>query len=133
VKTMADKKNHEERLERLMNQLAESELGLSDEAILAETNEAGDDPKQEAERTRLVLRQASRALDSVTNRLSNLGHTINSNDWRPGQWGYHNNCLNCGSSVTFTTATGEVQGEALDGLCPESEQYTIRRREASRK
>ena len=37
---MADKKTHDERLERLMNQLAESVLGLSDEAILAETSEA---------------------------------------------------------------------------------------------
>jgi hypothetical protein len=129
---MPDKKNHDERLERLMNQLAESVLGLSDEAILAETSEAGADPEQEAEGTRLVLRQASKAFDNVNNRLSNLGHAINSNDWRRGQWGYHNNCLNCGSSVSFTTATGEMQGEALDGLCLESDQYTIRRREASR-
>jgi hypothetical protein len=118
---MADKTNHDERLERLMNQLAESVLGLSDEAILAEANEAGADPQREAERTRLVLRQASKVLDDVNNRLSNLGHTINSNDWRRGQRGYHNNCLNCGSSVSFTTATGEMQGEALDGLCPETQ------------
>ena len=131
MRNMADKKHHDERLERLMNQLAESVLGLSDEAILAEANEAGADP-EEAERTRLVLRQASKAFDNVNNRLSSLGHAINSNDWRRGQWGYHNNCLNCGSSVSFTTATGEMQGEALDGLCPESDQYTIRRREASR-
>jgi len=130
---MADNKNHDERLERLMNQLAESVLGLSDEAIFAETSEAGADPQREAERTRLVLRQASKALDNVNNRLSNLGHTINLNAWQRGQWGYHNNCLNCGSSVSFTTATGEMQGEALDELCPETDQYTICRREASRK
>ena len=115
-----------------MNQLAESVLGLSDEVILAETNEAGADPEQEAERTRLVLRQASKTFDNVNNRLSNLGHAINSNDWRRGQWGYYNNFLNCGSSVSFTTATGEMQGAALDGLCPESDQYLVRRREASR-
>jgi hypothetical protein len=130
---MADKKNHGERLERLMNQLAESVLGLSDEAVFAEATEAGADPKEEAERTHLVLRQASKAFNNVHNRLSNLGHALNSNDWRRGQWGYHNNCLNCDSSVSFTTATGEMQGEALDGVCPESDQYTIRRREASRK
>jgi hypothetical protein len=58
---MADKKNHDERLERLMNQLAESMLGLSDEAIVAETIEAGGDTEQEAECTRLVLRQASKS------------------------------------------------------------------------
>ena len=130
---MADKKHHVERLERLMNQLAESALGLSDDAILIETTEAGADPEQEAERTRLILRQASKAFDNVNNRLSNLGHAINSSDWQGGQWGYHNNCLNCGSSVSFTTATGEMRGEALDGPCPESGQYPIPRREASRK
>jgi hypothetical protein len=130
--TMTDNKNHEDRLESLMNQLAESVLGLSDEAILAETFEAGADPQQEAERTRLVLRQASKALDSVNQRLSNLGHTIDSNDWWRGQSGYHNTCQTCGALVSFTTATGEMRGDALGGLCPENDQYTIRRREASR-
>jgi hypothetical protein len=129
---MTDNDNHGDRLENLMSQLAESVLGLSDEVICAEAHEVGDDPEQEAERTRLVLRQASKALDNVIQRLSNLGHTINSNDWWCGQWGYHNNCLNCGALVSFTTATGEMRGDALDGLCPESDQYTIRRREASR-
>jgi hypothetical protein len=130
---MADKKNHNERLERLMNQLAESVLGLSDEAVLAETSEAGADPQQEAERTRLVLRRASKGLDNAHRRMSNLGHTINSNDWQPGQQAYHNHCLNCGSLVSFTTATGEMHGEAFDAPCPESGQYAIHRREASRK
>jgi len=130
---MGDKKSHEERLERLMNQLAESVLGLSDEAILAETSEAGDDPQQEVERTRLVLRQASNLLDNVNIRMSNLGHTINSNDWRLGHGAYHNHCRTCGSSVSFSTATGEMRGEALDAPCLESGEYSIRRREASRK
>jgi hypothetical protein len=130
---MTDNKNHDDRLENLMNQLAESVLGLSDEVICAETREGGADPGQEAERTRLVLRQASKALDDVNQRLSNLGHTINSNDWWRGRWGYHNNCLNCGSLVSLTTTTGEIQGKALEGICPESDQHTIRRREASRK
>jgi hypothetical protein len=116
-----------------MNQLAESVLGLSDEAILAETTEVGADGEQEAERTRLVLRQASKALDNVNTRLSNLGHTINSNDWQRRPWGYQNTCLTCGSLVSFTTATGGMQGGALNGLCPESGQYTIRRREAAGK
>jgi hypothetical protein len=131
--TMTDNKNYDDRLESLMNQLAESVLGLSDEAILAETCEAGADPQQEAERTRLVLRQASKAFDNVNNRLSNLGHAIDPNDWRYEQRGYHNNCLDCSSSVSFTTTTGEMRGEALDGLCPQSDQYTIRKREASRR
>ncbi len=130
---MADKKNHDEHLERITNHLAESMLGLSDESIIEETSEAGADPEQEAEATRLVLRQASRALDNVTKRLSNLGHIVNSNYWGRGHWGYHNRCLTCGSSVSFATATGEMQGEALDGPCPESGGYAIRRQEASRK
>jgi len=129
---MADKKNHDERMESLMNQLAESVLGLSDEAILAETSEAGTDPEQEAECTRIALQQASRTLVNVNQHLSNLGHTINSNDWWRGHWGYHNTCQTCGSFVSFTTKTGEMRGEGLDGLCPESDQYKIRRREASR-
>lgn len=129
---MADNKNHDDRLESLMNQLAESALVLSDEAIGAETREAGADPEQEAERTRSVLRQASKVLDNVNQRLSNLGHTINSNHWWRGQGGYHNICQTCGSFVTFTTATGEMRGDALDGQCPESDKYAIRRREASR-
>jgi hypothetical protein len=130
---MADKKDHGERLEGLMNQLAESVLGLSDAAILAETIEAGADPQREAERSRSLLRGASKALDHVNQRLSILGHTIDPNYWWRGQWGYHNKCLDCGSSVSFTTATGEMAGgEALDRPCPESGQHTIRTRGASR-
>lgn len=45
---MIDKKTHGERLEQLMNRLADSVLGLSDEAALAETSEVGADPEQEA-------------------------------------------------------------------------------------
>jgi hypothetical protein len=130
---MADKRNHEEHLERIMNQLADSVLGLSDEAILAEVSGAGGDPDGEAELTRMVLRKASQALEDVNRRLSNLGHVIDSNHWRPGHGGYHNKCLNCGSLVSFTTPTGEMQGRAVDAPCPESGQYAIPRREASRK
>ena len=124
--------NHDEKLERIMEQLADSVLELSDEAMLAEITESGADPQKEAERIRLALRQALETWQSVNERLSNLGHTINSNDWWRGQWGYHNTCVTCGSFVSFTAATGEMRGEALDGLCPESDPYTIRRREASR-
>ncbi len=132
VRNMEDKRNHDERLERLMNHLAESVFGLSDEAILAEAKEAGFDPEQEAERTRLVLRQASKAFENVNRRLSNLGHTVNSNGWYRGRSGCHNTCVACGSFVSFTPTTGEIRGEALDGRCAQSDQYTIRRREASR-
>jgi predicted RNA-binding Zn-ribbon protein involved in translation (DUF1610 family) len=129
---MADKRNHDEHLERIMNQLADSMLGLSDEAILAEVRGAGCDPDDEAERTRMVLRKAARALEDVNRTLSNLGHMVDSSHWRREHGVYHNKCLNCGSLVSFTTATGEMQGKAVDAPCPESGQYTIPRREASR-
>jgi hypothetical protein len=129
---MADKKNHDESLETIMNQLAEAVLGQSDAAILAETSEAGVDPRREAEQTRLVLRRASKLFASVNIRLSSLGHTINSKDWHRGHRSYHNTCLTCGSFVSFTAATGEIRGDALDGLCLERDQFAIRRRERSR-
>jgi hypothetical protein len=126
---MANEKNSDTRLERIMNSLAESVLRLSDEAILAETGAAGADPQLEADRTRLVLRRASKALDIVNERLSNLGHAVNSKTWCRGRSGYHNTCVTCSSFVSFTT-TGEMRGDALDGLCAQS-RYAIRKREAS--
>src|SRR2546426_5741815 len=110
---MADKKNHDEQLERIMNQLADSVLELSDEAILAEISETGADPHEEAERTRFALRQASMALEAVNKRLRELGHSVNPKDWRHGERGYNNSCQNCGLSVSFTTATNEMWGNAL--------------------
>ncbi len=62
---MTDRTNHVEKLDRIMEQLADSVLELSDEAILAEITESGVDPQQEAERTRLALRQALKTLDNV--------------------------------------------------------------------
>jgi hypothetical protein len=128
---MAYKTGHDGE-QRIMNHLVDSVFELSDEEILAEVRESGVDPHEEADRTSCVLRQAVDTWESENERLSNLGHAINSSDWRPGQWGYHNNCLNCGSSVSFTTATGEMRGEAFEGLCPERDQYAIHRRKASR-
>jgi hypothetical protein len=129
---MGDKANHDERLER-MNQLADSVLALPDEAILAEVSEAGVDPDEEAERTRIVLHAAMQTVENVNSHLSNLGHIVNPNAWDRGCSEYHNTCVNCGSFVSFTMATGEMQGEALDAACPASDQYVTRRREASRK
>jgi hypothetical protein len=115
-----------------MNQLADSVLELSNEAILAEVREAEADPEQEAECTRFVLCKASAALENVNRRLSNLGHTIKPNAWRRGQSGYHNNCLCCGRWVSLTM-DGEVQGSALNRSCHQSVQYTVARCEASLK
>jgi hypothetical protein len=62
---MTDRINHVEKLDRIMEQLADSVLELSDEAILDETAESGADPQEEAKRTRLVLRQAAKPSEVV--------------------------------------------------------------------
>ena len=62
---MTDKIDHVEKLERIMEQLADSVLELSDEAILAEIAESGADPQEDAERIRLVLQQASKPPEVV--------------------------------------------------------------------
>ena len=133
MRNMPNRDNHNNHLEKITDRLGDSALELSDEAILSETSKAGADPQREAERIRMVLRRASKGLDDLNNHLSNLGHAVKSNDWRPGQWGYENTCLNCGSSVSLTTATGQTRGNALFGVCPERDWSTGRRREASRK
>src|SRR5712671_3570880 len=108
---MADKNNHDERLERIMNRLADSVLELSDEVILAEISETGADPQKKAERTRSVLRQSSKTLEAVSKRVWNLGHSLNPKDWRHGERGYSNVCRDCGLSASFTTASNETWGE----------------------
>jgi hypothetical protein len=126
---MADKKkSREEMLERVMSHLADSVLALPDESILAEAGDPGADLNQDAEHVRLVLSGASQVLEDITRRLSNMGHAINSNYWHRDHWGFHTKCLNCGSSVSFTTATREAQGGALDAPCSASNEYRIPRR-----
>jgi hypothetical protein len=74
---MTDRINPVEKLERIMEQLAESVLELSDEALLAEITESGSDPQQEAELTRSLLRDAARPQE-VGQRLSNVSETTDS-------------------------------------------------------
>ena len=57
---MAFKKTDDDH-ETAMNQLADSVLGLSDEAIVGEIGEAGADADGEAERTRSVLRRTAQS------------------------------------------------------------------------
>jgi len=128
---MADNKDHDEQLERIMSCLADSMLQLSDEEILAETRESGADPQEEAERTHAVLRQASKALETVNKRLRSLGHTVNPKYWQQGERGYHNNCQDCGLSVNLAVA-GEVWGDALHGPCRKNDWYAVREYESSR-
>ncbi len=127
---MADNQAYQEYLERIMSQLADSVLALSDEAIFDELSQHGADPVAEAERTRTVLRYASESVDHLNRRLSNLGHTINSKFWRNVHGKYHNNCLVCGSSVSLTISTGETRGSALVESCSERKQYANVKRES---
>jgi hypothetical protein len=130
---MMHEKRQDERLMRITDQLTDSVFETSDEAILAEDSDFGADPNEEAERTRTVLREASRQLEIVNRRLSNLGHTVNPNSWKRGWSGYRSTCESCGLFVTFKLDTGEMQGEALDERCSDRDQFMIRRRAASRK
>jgi hypothetical protein len=82
---MTDRINHVEKLERIMEQLADSVLELSEETLLAEIIESGADPQQEAERTRWVLLRAGRPREVEDERSSNLGDTTNSNCCRTGK------------------------------------------------
>ena len=61
VGEMGYKNTDDDRSETVMDQLADSVLGLSNEAILGEIGEGGADPDEEAERTRLVLRRAAQS------------------------------------------------------------------------
>ncbi len=127
---MTDNKSYDEQLKRIMNHLADSVLELSDEEILAETLGNGAEPKEEAERTRAVLRRPSKALEAVNKSLRNLGHTVNPKSWKHRQRNYQNNCRDCGLSVNFTVA-GLIWGDALRGPCPKSDWYTVREKESS--
>jgi hypothetical protein len=124
---MPENKNGNESLERIMNQLADSVLALSDEAIVAELKDSGRDPVEEAEKTGNVLRQASRVLDQVTERLSGLGHSVNANYWWRDHSAYHNSCLKCGMPVSFRTKTGEMLGGAGTLPCAAKGEYRVRK------
>jgi hypothetical protein len=56
-------RNYEEDLASIMNALAESVLEMSDEEILAEAREEGEDPEEVAERVKNVLLEAVKAYE----------------------------------------------------------------------
>ena len=62
---MMNNSNDVEKLERIMEQLADSVLELSDEAIRTEITECGADPQEEAERIRLMLQEALKPAEVV--------------------------------------------------------------------
>src|SRR6059058_4787583 len=116
---MENKRDHDRQLEKLMNDLADSVLELSDEEVLSEAREVGADP----------LQQASKTFEDVNRSLSNLGHTVEPKLWRRRGEAYYNNCVTCGLSVSFTPASNQKEGDALTGPCPDSGRYAVSKRE----
>jgi hypothetical protein len=94
---MTHNDNRGEIVERIADELTDSVLSLSDEAFLVEGAKA---EEEEAECTRMVLREAFQKLESVNRRLSNLGHRIDPNEWHHGGSSYSNTCVTCGSLVS---------------------------------
>lgn len=114
---MGPKRKYNEGIENVMNELSQSVLALSDDDILGEVTAAGHDPEQEAKRVWNVLQKPPQTLEKVNLCLSNLGHAINPSNWQCGRLAYHNTCVHCGLSVSFTIATAEIQGSAVQRAC----------------
>jgi hypothetical protein len=129
---MSNHKRGHERLEKVLDYLADSILHESNEATLDEAIETVTDPQAEAEYTRSKLREASKAMHNVNRRLSNLGHIIDSN-WQYMRGEYQSSCLNCGSTLSFKAGSHQSHGEALKTRCSASAECISAGREASRK
>jgi len=114
---MRSKNSCSERLARVIEQVSESVLGLSDNDVVAEVVAAGHDAQQESKRVHCVLQKPLQVVESVNLCLSNLGHSIDASKWQCGLLAYHNNCLLCGLAVSFTIATGEIGGAAVLRVC----------------
>jgi len=114
---MAADKYANRQLERLMDVLGDSVLDLSDEELIAEVHETGDDPEQEARRTRALLQGVCDMYEQVTRRLSDLGHVVDAGAWRLQGQACHNNCQICGSPLSFTVSTGAISGGPFIETC----------------
>jgi len=114
---MKARKSSSERLERVMSRLAETVLGLSDDEIVTEVSASGRDLQLEAKRVRAVMQRPLQVLENADLCLSNLGHAINPSNWQCGALEYYNTCLHCGLSVSFTIATAEIRGSAVQRAC----------------
>jgi hypothetical protein len=124
---MTHTKNRGDVLERIADELADSVLSHSDEAFLVE----GTNTEEEAESTRIVLREGLRKLENLDRHLLNLGHKIDPDKWHREWFGYSNTCTTCGSLVHFNSKTGEMRGDASHARCAERGHYTFRRQGVS--
>ncbi len=124
---MARKIKHDLRLERIMNFVADSEFGLSDEELLAEIIEGGSNLTEEAEAASKIIREISQSLDALCTRLATLGHRISSAHWRPESSESNIECVDCGLIVRLDLSRGKFVGEALHERCCGSNQYEVAR------
>ena len=111
---MVSKRN---RIEIVLNELSQSVLRLSDDDILVEVSAASQDPTEEAKRVRDVLQRPLQTLEKMNLCLSNLGHAIDSANWKCGPLMWHNTCIHCGLAVDVTIATSEIRGSAVQKGC----------------
>ena len=128
---MGDERNYDKKLERIMDRLADSVMRLSKEEIFAEVLEAGYDPEETAERTRSLLRGASDALEIANTSIWKLGHTVKPNLWYRKDATFHNNCVSCGSLISFTPSTYSLGGLAAKNRCVKRDQSVADKRAAS--
>jgi CheY-like chemotaxis protein len=70
---VTDGKNDDDRLETIMNRLADSVLELGSEEILAEQHEAGADPAHEAAHVRAVLRNPKKPVRTPSMNRTTIG------------------------------------------------------------
>jgi hypothetical protein len=122
---MSHQNKQDLRLERIANLIADSEFELSDEELLSEIREVGDDPIEDADCTLELVRDVSHRIEVMNSRLAELGHKINLKRWRPDGAFYTNRCFNCDLIVRLDPATGKIAREALYAPCFTANRYAI--------
>ena len=120
---MAHNTKHNVQLERIMNFIADSEFGLSDEELLAEMREVGIDPIEEAEATSNNFREISQQLETLTTRWAMLGHRMRSTHVKPDGAETSITCVDCGLIVRLDVSTGKIVGSVLYTPCYSTRHY----------
>lgn len=118
---------HNIRLERIMNFVADSEFGVSDEELIAEIREVESTPTAEAEDAIKIFREVSQTLENLNTQLVMLGHRISSADWRPDSSEYTNRCSDCGLIVRLNASTGQIIGNVLNTPCRGANHHKLAR------
>jgi hypothetical protein len=94
-----------------LEQIFEELVAKSEDESVCEPEDTGHD----AERVGGVLRHACNLMYAVTQRMSNLGHSVDRKGWKNVEEGYEGRCLMCGAVVTITGSS--VRGQAVQQTC----------------